>query len=318
MSILPHVSASVQSLAVASQVDLLSAYLAGRKATTLRAYEADLADFASFLGMGFSRDAVNRLVELSHGEANGVTLAYRAHLTERGLSSATIARRLAALRSVVKLARTLGLVSWTLEVESPKAEAYRDTRGPGDDGWKAMLSTAKREAETGEAKAVRDLALIRLLHDLGLRRGEVVALDLADVDLERGTVTIIGKGKTAGELLSLPEGTARALADWIQVRGEAPGPLFVRLDRAAKEASRVTDTAVYQIVQALGQRAGLNHAVRPHGLRHQAITSALDKTNGDIRSVQQFSRHADPRTILRYDDRRRDVAGSIARMIAED
>jgi integrase/recombinase XerC len=53
-------------------------------------------------------------------------------------------------------------------------------------------------------------------------------------------------------------------------------------------------------------------------LRHEAITRALDRTHGDIRTVQRFSRHADPKTLLRYDDRRRDLAGDVARLVAED
>jgi hypothetical protein len=68
----------------------------------------------------------------------------------------------------------------------------------------------------------------------------------------------------------------------------------------------------------LGRKAGLSKAVRPHGLRHEAITSALDKTNGDVRTVQRFSRHADTRTVLLYDDRRRDVAGDVAKLVAGD
>ena len=66
-----------------------------------------------------------------------LALGYKAHLTGRGSPPATIARRLASLRSVVKLARTLGRVTWTIDIASPKAEAYRDTRGPGLEGWKA-------------------------------------------------------------------------------------------------------------------------------------------------------------------------------------
>ena len=53
-------------------------------------------------------------------------------------------------------------------------------------------------------------------------------------------------------------------------------------------------------------------------LRHEAITRALDKTNGDVRTVQRFSRHADPRTLLLYDDHRLDQAGDVARLVAED
>jgi integrase len=57
-----------------------------------------------------------------------------------------------------------------------------------------MLAEARRRATT--PKWERDLALIRLMHDLGLRRGEVVTLDLADVDLDAGTVAVVGKGKS--------------------------------------------------------------------------------------------------------------------------
>jgi ribonuclease I len=71
-------------------------------------------------------------------------------MTARRLQAATINRRLAALRSLVKLATTLGLVSWTLAVENLKAQAYRDTRGPSLDAYKALLVVAP--AERGSAR----------------------------------------------------------------------------------------------------------------------------------------------------------------------
>ena len=299
-------------------VDVMTAFLAGRNPRTLLAYDRDLNDFARFLVCPDAQTAVARLLSLSHGHANATALGYKASLIERGLKSATIARRLAALRSVVKMARTVGVVAWALDVESPKAQPYRDTTGPGTDGWKAMLAVATRDAEGGKAKPIRDLAIIRLLHDLGLRRGELVALDLADVDLEGKTVSVIGKGRTESARLTLPEPTRQALADWTAKRGGEPGPVFVRLDRAASGPDRLTDTAVFLIVRDLGRKAGLARSTRPHGLRHEAITRALDKTNGNIRQAQQFSRHADPRTVLLYDDRRLDVAGEVARLVAED
>src|SRR5207253_11153764 len=99
------------------------------------------------------------------GEANHLALTYKAHLLERKLTAATINRRLAALRSMVKLARTLGMISWTLEVESMKAEAYRDTRGPGRGGIMALLDAL---AGRTDAKGIRDRAILRCLFDLGL------------------------------------------------------------------------------------------------------------------------------------------------------
>ena len=300
-------------------VDVLAAFLAGRNPRTLLAYDRDLRDFARFLAAPDARAAVELLMNLPHGQANAtVLLGYKAHLVNRGLKSATIARRLAALRSVVKMARTVGRIAWALDVERPKTEPYRDTAGPGDAGWRAMLSLAKQDVETGRSKAVRDLAIIRLLHDLGLRRGELVALDLADVDLETGTVAVVGKGRTEAVRLTLPDPTRDALAHWMTMRGLDPGPLFVRLDRAADGPSRLTDTAVFLVVRDLGRKAGLSRPTRPHALRHQGITKALDVTNGDVRTVQRFSRHADTRTLLLYDDRRRDLAGDVAKLVAGD
>ena len=64
----------------------------------------------------------------------------------------------------------------------------------------------------------------------------------------------------------------------------------------------------------MGESAGLK--ARPHGLRHAAVTAALDLTGGDIRAVQKFSRHRDVRVIERYDDSRQDLAGDVARRVA--
>src|SRR4051812_5416943 len=248
------------------KVDLLGAFLAGRKPTTLRAYRKDLADFAAFLGVADAADAVALLVAGSAGQANALALGYRAHLVDRGLAPATIARRLAALRSVVKLARTLGRVAWTIDIGSPRAEAYRDTRGPGLEGWRGMLAAARERATTPKGK--RDLALIRLMHDLGLRRGEVVTLDLADVDLEARTVAVVGKGKSERVPVTLNKPTASALIDWIAARGEWTGALFVRLDRAADRPTRLDAGNVARIAKELGRRAGVARGTNPHGLRH--------------------------------------------------
>lgn len=299
-------------------VDLVAAFLAGRRPTTLRAYRKDLRDFAGFLGLDEVTTAVELLVAGSAGRANALALGYRAHLVGRRLAPATIARRLAALRSVVKLARTLGRVAWTIDVGSPRAEAYRDTRGPGRDGWHAMLRAARERATTPAGR--RDLALLLLLHDHGLRRGEAAALDLADVDLEAGTVAVLGKGRDEKVLLTLNPPAAADLAGWIRARGDWAGPLFHRLDRGAGPGhpGRLDPGSIARIVHGLGRRAGVARGTHPHGLRHQGITRALDLAGGDVRRVRRFSRHAKLETLLRYDDNRRDEAGAIARLLGDD
>jgi integrase/recombinase XerC len=306
--------------AIASVGDILEAWLAGRNPLTLRAYAFDLADFARFAKAPSAEAAVGALFAGGPGRANRLVLAYRAHLTERGLASATIARRLAALRSLVKLARTLGRITWTLDVPGPKVQSYRDTTGPGQEGWKAIHEEGQRRSRALDR---RNLALVRLLHDRALRRGEAVAMNLADVDLTFepwGRIAIIGKGKTEPEFLTLNRRTRDALRDWIAVRGPEPGPLFVRLDRAADDdqLAPLTGDSVNRMVRRLSRRAGLTREARAHGLRHQGITRALDRTHGDVRKVRTFSRHAKVETVMIYDDSRKDEGGDITRMFDDD
>ena len=289
---------------------LVASFLAGRNERTLRAYRNDLEDFRSYLKAGDVDEAARILLSRGHGEANALVLAYRADMVGRKLQAATVNRRLAAVRSLVKLARTLGMVPWSIEVENLKAQAYRDTRGPGRQGFRRLMEEAGSRTDR---KALRDRAVLRLLHDLALRRAEVVALDMEDVDLESGSVTILGKGRTQKERLSLPEPTKAALASWIDARGTAPGPLFLNFDRAGK-GERLTGTGLYLVVRDLGRKAGLT--VRPHGLRHAGITEALDLTNGNIRAVQRYSRHRDMRILNLYDDNRTDLGGDVARLVA--
>src|SRR5262249_29404237 len=87
------------------------------------------------------------------------------------------------------------------------------------------------------------------------------------------------------------------------------------INRAKKGDGRLTGSALYQIVRRLGAAVGLKTG--PHALRHSAITDALDLTGGDVRAVQRFSRHKDLRTLMIYDDRRTDVAGDVARKVAD-
>jgi integrase/recombinase XerC len=292
---------------------LVDAFLAGRSPRTMAAYRTDLADFARYVPAPSPEDAARKLLGSAPGDANSLVLGYRSHLTDHGLAPATVNRRLAAIRSLVKLARTLGMVVWSLEVPGLRSQPYRDTRGPGFLGVRAML---RQLAKRTDAKGIRDRAIIRLLFDRGLRRGEVVSLDLEHLDLDAATVSVMGKGKREREPLTLAPPTVAALKAWVAARGDSPGPLFQNLDRGHEHGRRLTGQAVYGLVRALGDDVGVR--ARPHGLRHAGITAGLDRTGGDLRAVQRFSRHSDVRTLGLYDDNREDLGGRVTRLVAEE
>lgn len=303
---------------VAARVSLLDAFLGGRRATTWDAYRKDLADFARFLGVSTDSLAAETLVSLSAADANKLVLSYKNSMIDKSLAPATIGRRLSTLRSMCKLARTIGRIVWTLEVEPPRVESIRDTRGPGDVGWRSMLDLATAEAAAVDPIKLRDLAIVRVLHDLGLRRFELTACDLEHFNRVERRLSIRGKGRSSREWRTVPVSTAGILARWLDARGEEPGPIFIRLDPLAISMSRLSDRSVHRIVAELGRRAGLDRPVRPHGLRHHSITSALDMTHGDVRAVQKFSRHKKLDVLMIYDDARQDEAGRIAELVAGD
>jgi integrase/recombinase XerC len=262
---------------------LLEAFLAGRNPRTLAAYQADLEDFRRFMEAPSVSPptvamAVAWLLDGPEGLANIYVLDYRSEMSKRGLQITTINRRLATLRSLIKLANTHGLVTWTLPVENVPVPPYSDTCGPDRDGFRAMLDAAG--AQPGP-KGLRDVALLHLLHDLGLRRSEAVRLDVDDVNLPGNRISIPGKGRAPRELVSLPEPTRAALAAWLEARGSKPGPLFINFDRAGK-GHRLTGAAVYHIVGWLGAKAGL--VVRPHGLRHLGC-----EINGGLRGMSDLA-----------------------------
>jgi integrase/recombinase XerC len=316
--------------ATADNRAVLDAFLEGRNENTLVGYRRDLLDFARFLGLGSADNppaaAVDALLALGHGEANRVALKYVAHLKGRKLAPATICRRLAALRSMVKFGRMIGRVAWSIDVEGPDVQSYRDTRGPGQDGymsmWNKLRGTANDDPDELERmRAKRDLAMTVLMRDLALRRGSCAALELADVNLddEPPTIEYAAKRRTDKERKTLPRQVRDILREWLAVRGDEPGPFFVRLDRADNgEMQHMDGESINRIVRRAGVRAGLKRRTNAHGLRHQSITRLLEKNKGNIPEAQALSGHLDPRTVMKYLDNLHDMAGKAAQTLADD
>ena len=294
--------------------DLVAAFLAGRSAQTLDAYGRDLADFAAWCGAGAAEDAARALLSGTAGQANATALGYKAALIDRGLAPATVNRRLASLRSLVAFGRTVGAINWGLSVTNERVISYRDTAGPGVEGFKAMLVAVERRQD---AKGLRDRAILRTLFDLALRVSELVNLDLEHVDLQSGTVSIVGKGRRDRQTLTLSPAATMALRAWILARGQDDGPLFTNDDRAGQGSGRLTRQGVHKLIHKLGADVGLK--VWPHGLRHTAITSAVKLAQAagiGLDEVRDYSRHADLKTLMIYRDRDRNVQGKLAGLVA--
>lgn len=298
---------------------VLDAFLAGRKKSTLRAYQGDIKCFMGFYGALTPTAMEASFFSLAQGEANELMIRFKDWMMKKGMTANTINRRVTAMRSFVKLGRMIGAVPWTLDIRPEKVVKYRDTSGPGREVFDKLVEILEQRIDP---KGKRDLAILRLLHDMALRRHEVATLDFEHLDTVKQRLYVLGKGAWDDERiwLSIPRPTLDAINAWVTARGEWHGPLFVSLDcqcaGRTSEKRRLSDRSIGLIIMFLGQKLGIK--LRPHGLRHTAITEALDKTNGDVRAVQRFSRHKQIQTLVTYDDNRTDMGGKIADLVAGD
>lgn len=313
----PTASIVVASHATDDVRRLIDAWLRRQAETTRLAYGRDLEKIATWSGF----DDVNIFVRelFSRGPLAAATMVSR-YLDEarrvrdaQPLSTATRNRRRAAISSLVRLGRGLGVITWELHVPGVKSQAYRDVRGPDVAAVQSLLAAACKQQIV---KALRDAALVWLLWCLALRRAEICSLDIMHFDRDGHRIYVLGKGRSEREWLTVPEIVAAAIDAYLDARGRpAFGPLFANVDRAQK-GERLSPSGVYVIIRKLGEAAGVRGIVSPHRLRHSAVTSALDLTDGDVRRVQRLSRHSKLETVAHYDDRRRDPAAEVAGMLA--
>jgi integrase/recombinase XerC len=321
-ALVPASQTSTDSVALSAGMEtqeLMAAFMSGKSPKTVDAYRRDLEDFRQFLD---ARDMDHVAgIFLSNGlhKANHMALKYKTYLVEeRKLQPSTVNRKLAALRSLTDMAYTLGMVNWKVRIKNQKIESNsRDTTGPGKSGVQKLQEEVSKRTDP---KGLRDKAILYLLYDVALRRSEVVGLDLDDVDLEQGTVRILGKGRLQKESLSLPTRTRKILKDWIEARGDSHGPLFVNFHHdGIINGKRLSADGVYYVVKNLGTRTG--QKVRPHGLRHTSISEAVRKTQAigmDVTKVLKFSRHKNLNTLQVYIDGVEGAQGEIAELVAMD
>jgi len=264
------------------------------------------------------RGALRAIAELvSHG-ADEVTLpwssldyahttAIRSRLEER-FAPATANRMLAALRGVLKTSYELGLI--TLE-HMARACSFKPVKGMRVMKGRAVLGGELRalfEACDAETPAgTRNAALLGLLYGCGLRRAEVVGLDLENYEAASGKLVVRGKGNKERTVF-VPGGSRQALDAWLAVRGDAAGPLLHPVTKVGEKGKggviqrrRMTGGAVAQLVARLAEQAKVS-SFSPHDMRRTFIGDMLD-AGADIATVQGMAGHASPATTSRYDRR---------------
>ncbi|MCD5986260.1 MULTISPECIES: tyrosine-type recombinase/integrase [Pseudomonas] len=266
---------------------------------TRRAYQNDLEDFCSFVGLTGAEEF--RAVTRAH------VLAWRAQLEGRGLAGATIRRKLAALASLFDYLLENNAVTGGNPVHGVKRPRVESNEGKtpalGDHQAKQLLDAP----DTETLKGLRDRAILAILLYHGLRREEAAQLMVADIQERRGIkhLQIHGKG---GKLRFLPlhPVAAERIHSYLEMSGhhlvDAKAPLFVPL-RGRKTDVGITANGIYALVGHYTKAVGIKVAgLGVHGLRATAATNALEH-EADIAKVQVWLGHANISTTRIYDRR---------------
>jgi integrase/recombinase XerD len=267
----------------------ISEYLASLRAerglsgATVSAYRRDLQQYAAFLnGRDPDPDTVAGFIATLH---------------RRGLSVATVARRMAAVRGFHRFQVAEGLSGEdpTALLDSPRR------RAPLPKALAVEEVIRLLEAPDGATPdGRRDRALLEFLYATGARVAEAVALDQLDLDLEEGTALLTGKGDKQ-RVVPVGGAACRALAAYLPDRlawrrpGRDPGAVFLNA-----RGGRLTRQGAWAIVRRHAVRAGLEPGlVSPHVLRHSAATHMVEG-GADLRTVQELLGHASISTTQVY------------------
>jgi integrase/recombinase XerC len=280
----------------------------GASVHTLRAYERELHNFASYIAASHGPD--QNPESIAHTEIR----AYLGTLYDRGLGKASTARALAAIRSWFKWLARVGRVEQNVArlVSTPRLPKVLP-RVPSIEQMNRVVDSVGEDAASWPT---RDAAILELLYGCGMRNAELTGLNLDDIHWANEAILVRGKGQKE-RYVPLGDAAAMALRAYLAERAahlaaagtgkrwETPA-LFVNLrlrglgnlEKPGGQA-RLTTRSVGRIVKRIAVLRGLSADVHPHTLRHAFGTHLLEQ-GADLRAIQELLGHERLSTTQRY------------------
>ena len=267
----------------------------GSAANTISAYRNDLEQFRQFVHTTCSNGTQAEWCDVNPAVLQG----YVQHLRDKDYADATVARKVAAVKSFFNYLTAEGLVpsdpteslsSPRVGKTLPKALTVREVD---------ELLEQPRKRSTPEAK--RDKAMLELLYATGMRVSELVSLDLDSIELHQNKATVRCKGKGGKErLIPIHDQAVHALRIYLQearpelARSRSEKALFIN-----RRGERLTRQGFWLILKNYARQAQISSDVTPHTLRHSFATHML-RGGAPLRSVQELLGHANISTTQVY------------------
>lgn len=255
---------------------------------TILAYGKDLGEFVKYIG------PIEKPDDLDHVRIRG----FLSHLYERGLGKTSVARHLAAIRSLYKWLAREGKVKQNPAalVSTPKLPKKLPRVPTIEEVNNVLDGQLPETAAFGE----RDKTILELLYGCGLRNSELIGINLEDIHWSNETILVRGKGRKE-RMVPLGDTAAEAIREYLIKRKEllaakkrTTPALLVNL-----RGQRLTTRSVGRIVKHIAVSKGLSPDVHPHTLRHAFGTHLLEE-GADLRAIQEMLGHERLSTTQRY------------------
>jgi len=286
-----------------------------------------LTGLNSEAGRRTMRQALNLCAGLlSSGKADALAFAWHdlrfQHVTairtalQEKYKPASVNKILAALRGVLRSAWLAGLISAEDFHKAASVKSVKNTTLPaGRELTQGEITALMSDCANDTTNAgARDAAIVALMYSCGLRREEVVTLALSDYDNESGRLVVKGKGNKE-RTAYITGGAARAMYDWLNIRGDEVGALFVAVNKSGRitNYSHMTPKTIYKMLAKRATEAGVK-SFSPHDMRRTFVSDLLD-AGADITTVSKMAGHASVTTTARYDRRPEDAKRKAASLL---
>ncbi len=279
-----------------SIVEAASLYLAelerrGVSRHTVRNYRADLDQWTAYFMPPETEAPAVEALDLP------MLREWLSDLYDQGLSPATVRRKLAALRSLFTFLRQEGILTVNIaaRLKTPKTP-QRLPDILSEEKTERIFENLEQQTDGERPSRDRDLAFLEVLYGCGVRIGELVGLNLEDVDLSQAWLRVLGKGNKERQV-PLPERALSALTRYIMTaRHAATNERAVFLSR---RGTRLSDRQVRRLVKLYALLATGDSTVHPHSLRHAYATHLL-ADGADLRAIQELLGHARLSTTQKY------------------
>jgi integrase/recombinase XerC len=261
---------------------------------TLRNYLSDLDQFSTFMKTLFPAGAGPAQVDL-------LTLrAYLGHLHQKGLSRASVGRKLASLRSFFRFLHREGrLPSNPARTLLTPRQVKKVPRVLSEPEAGQVAEEPRRRSPRGSALSLlRDHAMMELLYATGMRASELVGLDMERLHLGDRIVRVLGKGRKE-RIVPFGEPAARALEAYLASRAKAGGVPGTGAVFVNARGGRLTSRTLQRVVERAAREAMLEKDASPHTMRHSFATHLLAR-GADLRAIQELLGHSSLSTTQKY------------------